>query len=72
MTALAAAGAIAERSRLLYTFTQAADQLSCSGRQIRTLVVSGDLNSVHIGRLHRIAASDLEEYVRRLQAGAGR
>jgi excisionase family DNA binding protein len=71
MIALNAVGATAEHPRLLYTFDEAADQLRCSGRQIRTLVLSGDLNSCHIGRLHRIAASDLEEYVRRLQAGSG-
>jgi len=72
MTALAAAGAIAERPRLLYTFDEAADQLSCSPRQVRLLVEAGALDSVHIGRLHRIALSDLEEYVRGLQASARR
>jgi excisionase family DNA binding protein len=66
------ASAIAEQPRLLLTFDQAADQLGCSGRQIRILVLSGAIKGVHIGRLHRVAASDLEEYVRRLQSGSGR
>jgi excisionase family DNA binding protein len=65
------AGVIAEQPRLLYTFDEAADQLRCSGRQIRSLVLSGDIASVHIGRLHRVPASSLADYVRRLQTGVG-
>jgi excisionase family DNA binding protein len=71
MTALNTASAIAEQPRLLYTFDEAADQLRCSGRQIRSLVTSGDIAAVHIGRLHRVPASSLADYVRRLQAGTG-
>jgi excisionase family DNA binding protein len=66
------ASAITEQPRLLYTFDEAAAQLGCSGRQIRILVLSGAIKGVHIGRLHRVAASDLEEYVRRLQSGSSR
>ena len=60
-------GTTAEQSRLLLSFDEVADRLTCSGRQVRNLVLSGDLNSVRIGRLHRIAIADLEDYVARLR-----
>lgn len=70
MTALNGAPVAERPPRLLYTFDAAADQLSCSPRQVRLLVQTGALGSVRIGRLHRIPLSDLEAYVRGLQANS--
>jgi excisionase family DNA binding protein len=66
------AAPVADRpAQLLLTFAEAGDRLMVSGRQVRILVDEGQIRSVHIGRLHRVALDDLEAYVEQLRA-AGR
>ena len=48
---------------LLYTVVRAAELLSVSQRAVERLVASGELKSVRVGRLRRIAASDLHAFV---------
>lgn len=56
--------------RLLYTIEESAAQLAIGVTKAKELVASGELRSIKIGRLRRITASSLAEYVqvRELQA----
>jgi excisionase family DNA binding protein len=54
-------------SPLLLTPERAAERLDCGRTTIYALITSGDLASVKIGRLRRIPATALEDYVDRLQ-----
>lgn len=49
--------------RLLYTTEEAAAALGVGVTKTKTLIRSGDLRSVKIGRLRRITVSSLNEYV---------
>ena len=53
--------------RMLYTFVEAAAWLKVSPRQVRVLVDEGQIHSVYIGRLHRIAHEDLVAFVASLR-----
>lgn len=53
--------------RMLYTFIEAAAWLKVSPRQVRILVDDGQIHSVYIGRLHRIAHEDLLAFVASLR-----
>jgi excisionase family DNA binding protein len=55
---------------LLLTVDQAAEQLQISRARLYQLLSQGAIRSVHIGRLHRIRAEDLKEYIDGLQSGA--
>ena len=55
-------------ARMLYSFVEAGAQIGVSHRQIRILVDAGEIRSVYIGRLHRIAHEDLADYVLRLRS----
>lgn len=55
-------------SRLLYTTDEAAQQLSVGLTVARALIKSGELRSVKVGRLRRVPADALHEYVQRLSA----
>ena len=53
--------------KLLLTIEEAADQLSIGRSLMYEQVLSGALRSVRIGRLRRIANSDLEAFVEQLR-----
>jgi excisionase family DNA binding protein len=52
---------------LLVTLDDAAAMLSISRRSAQSLIYSGELPSVKVGRSRRIAAVDLQAYVARLR-----
>ena len=54
--------------RLLLTPEEAAKVLRLGRTTVYALMKSGDLRPVHIGRSCRIPQSELQRYVRRLQA----
>jgi excisionase family DNA binding protein len=56
--------------RLLYTTEEAAAQLAIGVTKAKELISSGELRSIKVGRLRRVTASSLAEYVqvRELQA----
>ena len=54
--------------RLLLTPEEAADVLRIGRTTVYALMKTGELRPVHIGRSCRIAQTELERYVRRLQA----
>jgi excisionase family DNA binding protein len=56
-------------SRLLFTPEHAAAKLDVGRTTVYTLMASGELKSVKIGRSRRITADALREYVVRLEAG---
>lgn len=49
--------------RLLYTTEEAAAQLAIGVTKAKELIASGELRSIKVGRLRRITASSLAEYV---------
>jgi excisionase family DNA binding protein len=56
-----------ERSpRLLLTVEEAADRIGICRSNMFKLIRSGDVKSVKVGRLRRVAPAALEDYVRRL------
>jgi excisionase family DNA binding protein len=52
---------------LLLTVEQAAERLNVGRTTLFGLIASGDVASVSLGRLRRIPAECLDEYVRRLR-----
>lgn len=52
--------------QLLYTVEDAARRYDIGRTQMYALIGSGEVASVRIGRLRRVPAQALEEYVRRL------
>jgi excisionase family DNA binding protein len=55
---------------LLLTVDQAAGELQISRARLYQLLSQGVIRSVHVGRLHRIPAEALHEYIATLQADA--
>jgi len=53
---------------LLLDLPQVADALHLSERKVRSMVASGELTAVNVGRARRVRASDLAEFVERLGA----
>lgn len=53
-------------AHLLFTTEEAAAQLSIGITKTKSLIASGDLRSVKVGRLRRIVRVSIEEYVQRL------
>lgn len=53
--------------RLLYTVEETAAQLAIGVTKAKDLIASGDLRSVRVGRLRRVTASSLAEYVQVLE-----
>jgi excisionase family DNA binding protein len=53
-------------AHLLFTTEEAAAQLGIGVTKTKSLIKSGDLHSVKVGRLRRIVRVSLEEYVQRL------
>lgn len=58
-----------EPPRILLTVGDAAQRLSIGRTHMYRLLNSGEVESVRIGRLRRVPATALEEYVRRLRLG---
>ncbi|WP_129339871.1 helix-turn-helix domain-containing protein [Cellulomonas endophytica] len=56
--------------RLMLTMTEAADRLSIGRTSLYQLVRTGEIESVHIGRLRRIPADGLLAFVERCRATA--
>lgn len=56
------------KRKLAYTVQEAAELLSISRAQLYRLLDLCELGSITIGRSRRITASQLEEFVRRLEA----
>jgi excisionase family DNA binding protein len=56
---------------LLLSPEAAGERLQCSRTTIYELMASGQLESVKVGRLRRIPAAALVEYVERLRGRAG-
>ncbi|TDU89446.1 excisionase family DNA binding protein [Kribbella voronezhensis] len=55
---------------LLLTVEQAAQQLGIGRTTVFALVKSGDLESIPLGRLRRIPAECITEYINRLRGAA--
>lgn len=53
-------------NRVIYTIEEAARQLGIGRTTMYALVMSGDIRSVTIGRLRRVPAQCIDEYVTRL------
>ena len=58
--------------RLLLTVDEAADQLGIGRTLMYALVKNGEVESVHIGRLRRIPADALPQYLERLRTSLPR
>jgi excisionase family DNA binding protein len=54
-------------ARLLVDVKEAAKRLSVSRRTVQSLLYSGQLPSVRVGRCRRIPVSELSAYVERLR-----
>jgi excisionase family DNA binding protein len=54
-------------ARTLFTVEQAAEQLSIGRTTMFALIKSGQVATVKVGRLRRVPATALDDYVRRLQ-----
>jgi excisionase family DNA binding protein len=52
----------------LLTVKTAAGLLAISERQAWRLVMSGDLESVHVGHLRRVPASAVDDYIAKLRS----
>lgn len=52
-----------EAKRLLFTTEEAAARLNIGITKTKSLIHSGELRSIKIGRLRRVTASSLNEYV---------
>jgi len=61
---------IATDSDLLLTVEEAARRLKIGRTQMYSLITSGEVQSVTIGRLRRVPAESLTAYVSRLMAAA--
>ena len=55
---------------LLLTVEKAAERLGVGGTTLYGLIASGEVQSVSLGRLRRVPAECLDEYVKRLRSGA--
>lgn len=56
-----------ETARLLVDVGEAAKRLSVSKRTVQSLLCSGQLHGVKVGRCRRIPVSELTAYVERLR-----
>jgi excisionase family DNA binding protein len=59
---------IRTESRLVLTIEEAAERLGIGRTTMYALVKNGDIRTVTIGRLRRVPAQCLDEYVNRLLA----
>jgi excisionase family DNA binding protein len=60
---------IEQKPRLMLTIQEAAEMLSISRSTVYQLIAAGVLTPVSIGRLRRIPADELVDFVDRLRAG---
>ena len=54
-------------ARLLYDIPTAAEQLSVSTRMLDRLIADGVIETVKVGRLRRVPADALADYIERLR-----
>jgi excisionase family DNA binding protein len=59
-----------QETPLLLTTVEAARRLGCGRTTVYELMTSGELESVKVGRLRRVPADALTEYVARMRAQA--
>lgn len=59
-----------DEAPLLLTAEDAARRIGCGRTMIYSLIASGDIETVKIGRLRRVPAAAVAEYVERLRSGA--
>jgi len=55
-------------SKRLLSLEEAGEYLGISRRRAYQLVGAGEIRSVHVGRLHRVAIEELDKYVDGLPA----
>ncbi len=60
---------MSEPHKLLLTIDEAAKSIGMSKTWIKDLIRNGSLKSVHLGRMSRVPAEALEQYVRSKIAG---
>lgn len=58
--------AVIPSGRVLLSVEEAAERLSISRTRAYALIKSGELTSLRIGRLRRVPAETIDNYVRRL------
>lgn len=56
-------------AKLLLTVEEAAEQLGIGRTLMYSLIRTGEIGSVHIGRLRRVRPADLESYTAHLTGG---
>jgi excisionase family DNA binding protein len=56
----------------LYAISTVADRLDVSKDTVRRLIASGDLTAIRIGSSVRVAAAELESFVKGRREGASR
>lgn len=61
---------VASDERLLLSVVEAAQRLGIGRTLMYELLAAGQVQSVHVGRLHKIPARALDAYVVRLTAGS--
>lgn len=61
---------VASDERLLLSIVEAAERLGIGRTLMYELLAAGQVQSVHLGRLHKIPARALDAYVARLTAGS--
>lgn len=61
---------VLDRPRVLYRVEDAATLLSVSRTRVYELIRSGQLRTVRVGKLRRVPARSLDEYVARLLRGS--
>lgn len=59
---------ISNQPQLLLRVEEAADRLGIGRSLMYRLVLTGEVESIHVGRLRRIPAECLDEHVARLRA----
>jgi len=62
---------IIQTPRVMLSVTEAAKCLSIGRSTLYELINSGEIESVHIGRLHRVPADCLREFVERCRRQQG-
>ena len=60
---------LGNRPRLLLTVEEAADRIGICRSNMFKLIRQGDIKSVKVGRLRRVAPAALEDFIQQLSTG---